>query len=85
MQKCAVLKFGMFCLQSTKANGIRTLFEATGNNNTLHGSMLYDISGGHFTSHIVVLDVEHPRRMSESTSYLTQLSKAKADTFLKKA
>ena len=31
MQKCAVLKFGMFCLQSTKANGIRTLFEAKGN------------------------------------------------------
>ena len=52
---------------------------------TLHGSMLYDVSGGHVTSHIVVLDVEHPRRMSESTSYLTQLSKAKADTFHKKA
>ena len=51
----------------------------------LHGSMLYDVSGGHFTSHIVVLDVEHPRRKSESTSYLTQLSKAKADTFYKKA
>ena len=47
--------------------------------------MLYDVSGGHFTSHIVVLDVEHPRRMSESTSYLTQLSKAKAETFHKKA
>ena len=31
MQKCAVLKFGMFCLQSTKANEIKTLFEATGN------------------------------------------------------
>ena len=30
MQKCAVLKFEMFCLQSTKANGRRTLFEAVG-------------------------------------------------------
>ena len=30
MENCAVLKFEMFCLQSTKANGIRTLFEATG-------------------------------------------------------
>ena len=28
-EKCAVLKFEMFCLQSTKANGIRT-FEAAG-------------------------------------------------------
>ena len=27
---CAVLKFEMFCLQSTKANGIRTLFKAAG-------------------------------------------------------
>ena len=33
---------------------------------------------------IVVFDVNHPR-MSESTSYLTQLSKAKANTFHKKA
>ena len=48
----------------------------------LHGSMLYDVSGGHFTSHIVVLDVEHPRKKSESTSYLTQLSKAKADRYI---
>ena len=36
MKKCAVLdakmcSIEMFCLQSTKANGIRTLFEATGN------------------------------------------------------
>ena len=30
MEKCAVLRFEMFCLQSTKANGIRTLFEAAG-------------------------------------------------------
>ena len=28
MQKCAVLKFEMFCLQSTKANGMKTSFEA---------------------------------------------------------
>ena len=40
---------------------------------------------GHIMSHIVVFDVEHPRRKSESTSYLTQLSKAKANTFRKKA
>ena len=26
--KCAVLKFEMFCLQSTKANGMKTSFEA---------------------------------------------------------
>ena len=47
MQKCAVLKFQMFCLQSTKANGIRTLFEAAEKNNAiLHGSMVYGVSGG---------------------------------------
>ena len=49
----------------------------------LHGSMLYDVSGGHFTSHIVVLDVEHPRKKSESTSYLTQ--PRPIDTFHKEA
>ena len=78
----------MFCLQSTKANGIRTLFEAAEKNNAiLHGSMVYDVSGGHIISHIciVVFDVEHPKRKSESTSYLTQLSKAKANIFHKKA
>ena len=47
----------------------------------LHDSMLYDVAGGHITLHIVVFDVEDPRKMSESTSYLTQLSKAKAHTF----
>ena len=43
--------------------------------------MLYDVAGGHIILHIVVFDVEHPRRMSKSTSYLTQLSKAMAHTF----
>ena len=28
--------------------------------------MLYDVSGGHIISHIVVFDVDHPRRKSES-------------------
>ena len=42
----------MFCLQLTKANGIRTLFEdAEKNNAILHGSMVYDVSGGHIISH----------------------------------
>ena len=45
----------------------------------------YDVSLGHIMSHIVVFDVEHPRRKSENTNYLTQLSKAKANTFHKKA
>ena len=30
MQKCVALKFEMFCLQSTKANGKRTLFKTAG-------------------------------------------------------
>ena len=51
----------------------------------LHGSMLYDVSGRHITSHIIVFDVKHPRRKYESTSYLTQLNQAKANTFDKKA
>ena len=84
MQKCAVLKFEMFCLQSTKDNGIRTLIKAAGKIMQCY-MVLYDVSERHITSHIVVFDVEHPRRMSESTSYLTQLSKAKANTFHKKA
>ena len=45
----------------------------------LHDSMLYDVAEGHIILHIVVFDVEHPRKMSESTSY--QLSKAKDHTF----
>ena len=45
----------------------------------------YDVSLGHIMSHIVVFDVEHPRRKSENTNYLTQLSEAKANTFHKKA
>ena len=36
-------------------------------------------------SHIVVFDMEQPKRKSESTSYLTQLSKPKAGPFHKKA
>ena len=39
-------------------------------------------------SHIVVFDVDHPRRKSESmvkSSHSTQLSMAKANTFHKKA
>ena len=31
-----------------------------------HGSMLYNVSEGHITSHNVVFDVEHPREMYES-------------------
>ena len=34
----------------------------------------YDVSLGHIMSHIVVFDVEHPRRKSENTNYLAQLS-----------
>ena len=49
----------------------------------LHGFLLYDVSGEHIISHIVVFDEEHPRRKSES--YLTQLNKAKANKFHKKA
>ena len=41
--------------------------------------MLCDVSAGHIILHIVVFDV------SESTSYLTQLSKAKVNTLHKKA
>ena len=51
----------------------------------LHGFMLYDVSRGHITSHIVVFDLENPRRKSESVSYSTQLNKAKANTFHRKA
>ena len=56
----------------------------------LHGPMLYDVSGGYIISHIVVFDVEHPRRKSESTSYLyfnsaKQGQLQKANTFYKKA
>ena len=55
MEKCAVLKFEMYCLQSTKANGIRTLFEAEEKNIAiLHGSVLCDVLGGYIMSHIVV-------------------------------
>ena len=86
MQKCAVLKFEMFCLQSTKANGRRTLFEAVGKiiQFYVRGFMLYDVSGRHIISHIVVFDLEQPRRKSESTSYLTQLNKTKTIHFTRK-
>ena len=50
-----------------------------------HGSMFYDVSGGHITSHFVIFDVEHPKTMSESTNYFAPLSKAKANKFHKKA
>ena len=46
-----------------------------------HGFMIYDVSGGHVLSHVVVFDLEHPRRKSESTSYLTQLNKTKANCY----
>ena len=92
MQKCAVLNAKMCSLQSTKANGIRTLFkdaEKIMQYYMVPWCMVYQedqsARGGHIMSHIVVFDVEHPRRKSESTSYLTQLSKAKANTFRKKA
>ena len=40
----------MFCLQATKANGVRALFEATGKN----GFILYYALGGHIISQITV-------------------------------
>ena len=48
MWKCAALKFEMFCLQSTKANGIRTLLEACKQKHNycaawLQYYMLYDV------------------------------------------
>ena len=53
----------------------------------LHGSICYLIYQENILYHtyIVVFDVEHPRRKCESTSYLTQISKAKANTFHEKA
>ena len=63
----------MFCLQSTKANGIKTLFEAAVKIyiTTLDSSMLYDVLGEHIISHTAVLQ----KKLSENTSYLTQLRK----------
>ena len=80
------LKFKKFCLQSTKVNGIRILFEAVGKIIQCYMvyATVYDVSG-RIISHIVAFNEEHPRRKSESTSYLTQLNKAKANTFHKKA
>ena len=50
------LLFLQYGLQSAKANGIRTLFEAAGKNITimLHGTTLYDVLGGHIISHITL-------------------------------
>ena len=80
----------MFRLQSTKANGIRT-FEAAGKKlqyyMVLCWPVLYDVLEEHIISHIAVFACtwNTQGKKSESTSYSTQLSKAEANTFHKKA
>ena len=81
MEKCAVLNAKMCSIQIcsvlssvNKTNGTRTLFEAVGKIMQCYMALSYDVPLGHIMSHIVVFDMEHPRRKSENTNYLTQLS-----------